>query len=297
MARRRRSPQARAALYGLNILTILFLVGPLLAVVFGSVQTERALLSDVLNPLPKEVTLSNFEIVLAGGPRSDRTFEQASYFPANLKFFPRAFLNSVVVALAVTALTLVCGALAAYAACRLPLRWTRLFTYAALTSRMVPIIVLMVPLYVTLRRLELLNSLPGIVAAEVGLLLPYAIVILAAYFAALPPELEDAARIDGCSRFGAFRRIVLPLSAPGLAATGVIVFILSWHELLVPLIVTSRPESMTVPVILAGLVSDFYVFYTLMMAICLIGLAPTVVLVLALQRYVVRGLTSGALKG
>ncbi len=294
---RRRSTAARIILSALNLLVILGIVGPLVAVVFGSVQSERALLSDVLNPLPKEVTLSNFQILLAGGPQGDRVFEQASYFPANLKFFPLAFANSVVVATSVTALTLTLGALAAYAVSRLPFRWTHAFMYANLTSRMVPIIVLMVPLYVTLRQLGLLNSLPGIILTEVGLLLPYAVWILTSYFAALPRELEDAARIDGCSRLGAFVRIVLPLSAPGLAACGVITFILSWHELLIPLVVSSRPESMTVPVILAGLVSDFYVFYTLMMAISLLGLLPTVLLVMLLQRYVVRGLTSGALKG
>jgi multiple sugar transport system permease protein len=294
---RRRSPAYRATLSGLNVLVILFLVGPLVAVVFGSVQTERALLTDVLNPLPKEVTLTNFQLLLSGGQQGERIFEQASYFPASLKFFPQAFLNSVLVATSVTVLTLVFGALAAYAVSRLRFRWTRGFMYANLASRMVPIVVLMVPLYVTLRRLELLNSLPGIVVAEVGLLVPYSIWILASYFAALPGELEDAARIDGCSRFGAFLRVVLPLSAPGLAASGVIMFILSWHELLIPLIVSSRPEAMTVPVILASLVSDFYVFYTLMMAISLLGLLPTVVLVMLLQRYVVRGLTSGALKG
>jgi multiple sugar transport system permease protein len=112
-----------------------------------------------------------------------------------------------------------------------------------------------------------------------------------------PAELEDAARIDGCTRWQALLRIILPLSTPGLAAGGVILFILSWHELLIPLIVASRPEVMTVPVILAGLVSDYFVFFTLMMAICLLGLLPTLVLVLALQRYVVRGLVAGALKG
>ena len=297
MARRRRSPAARVALYGLNVLVILFLVLPLVAVVFGSIQTERALLSDVLSPWPKEVTLSNFQILLSGGQQGERVFEQATYFPATLRMFPRAFMNSVVVAVGVTVATLAFGSLAAYAVCRLRFRWTRAFMYANLASRMVPIIVLMVPLYVTLRWLGLLNSLSGIVVTEVGLLLPYAVWILSAYFAALPAELEDAARIDGCSRFGAFLRVVLPLSAPGLAACGVIMFILSWHELLVPLVVSSRPEAMTVPVILAGLVSDFYVFYTLMMTISLVGLLPTVALVMLLQRYVVRGLTSGALKG
>lgn len=294
---RRRAPTWQALIYGANCLTILFLLLPLVAVVFGSIQTERALLSDVRSLWPKEVTLANFRLILSGGEQRQAIFEQATYVPATLRYFPQAFLNSVGVALAVTLLGLGLGSLAAYAVARLPVGWTRTFMYVNLASRMVPIIVLMVPLYVTLRRLELLNSLVGVVIAEVGFLLPYAVYILASYFSSLPSELEDAARIDGCSRFGAFLRVILPLSAPGLAACGVILFILSWHELLIPLIVISKPEVMTVPVILASLVSDFYVFYTLMMAISLIGLLPTVVLVMLLQRYVVRGLTSGALKG
>jgi multiple sugar transport system permease protein len=162
---------------------------------------------------------------------------------------------------------------------------------------MVPLIVLMIPLYVMFRSYGLLNSLTGVVLAEVGFLMPYAVLILVPYFAALPAELEDAARIDGCTRFGAFVRVVLPLSVPALAACGVITFVISWHELLIPLIVTSKPEFMTLPVVLAGLVSDYFVFFTLMMAICLLGLLPTLGLVLLLQKYVVRGLVSGALKG
>jgi ABC-type glycerol-3-phosphate transport system permease component len=162
---------------------------------------------------------------------------------------------------------------------------------------MVPLVVLMVPLYVMFRRYGLLNSLGGVIIAEVGFLLPYAVLILTPYFASLPAELEDAARIDGCTRFGAFWRIVLPLAAPGLAACAVILFVISWHELLIPLIVLSRPEFMTLPVVLAGLVSDYFVFFTLMMAICLLGLLPTAALVLLLRTYIVRGLVAGALKG
>ena len=162
---------------------------------------------------------------------------------------------------------------------------------------MVLLIMLMVPLYVLFRRLGLLNSLTGVILVEVGFLMPYAVLILVPYFASLPSELEDAARIDGCSRFSAFLRIVLPLSTPGLAACGVIMFIISWHELLIPLILVSKPEFMTLPVILAGLVSDYFVFFTLMMAICLLGLLPTLLLVLGLQKYVVRGLVAGAVKG
>jgi hypothetical protein len=152
-------------------------------------------------------------------------------------------------------------------------------------------------LYVLFRRLGLLNSLTGVISAEVGFLMPYAVLILVPYFASLPSELEDAARIDGCTRFAAFLRIVLPLSTPGLAACGVIMFIISWHELLIPLILLNKPEFMTLPVVLAGLVSDYFVFFTLMMAICLLGLLPTLALVLGLQKYVVRGLVAGAVKG
>jgi multiple sugar transport system permease protein len=206
-------------------------------------------------------------------------------------------MNSVAVAASVSLLTLVFGAFSAYTVARLRLAWIRALLSLSVASRLVPLIVLMVPLYVLFRRYGLLNSLTGVVVAEIGFLLPYAVLILVPYFAALPAELEDAARIDGCTRFGAFLRIVLPLATPGLAACATIMFILSWHELLIPLIVVSRPEAMTIPVVLAGLVSDYFVFFTLMMAICLLGLLPTLLLVLLLQKYVVRGLVAGALKG
>jgi multiple sugar transport system permease protein len=220
-----------------------------------------------------------------------------SYLPKSVERFPAAFLNSLVVGVAVTLIALALASLSAYTIARLKVRWTQTLLQMSAMSRMVPLIVLMVPLYVLFRTYGLLNSLTGVITAEVGFLIPYGIMILVPYFASFPGELEDAARIDGCTRFTAFVRMILPLSTPGLAACAVILFIISWHELLIPLIVVSRPEAMTVPVILAGLVSDYFVFFTLMMAICLLGLLPTLLLVLLLQRYVVRGLVSGAVKG
>lgn len=294
---RKKSLPARIALNIANLCIISFLLLPLVAVVLGSIQSEKALIAGAANLLPRELTLANFRLILSGGEDTGKIFEQAQYLPATIKMFPKAFLNSTIVAFSVTFLTLLFGTGSAYAVARLRFRLARGFMYTNLSSRMVPIIMLMVPLYVTLRNLKLLNSLTGIIITEVGFLLPYAIWILAAYFASLPTDLEDAARIDGCSRFGALIRITLPLSTPGLAACGVILFIISWHELVIPLIVASKPAVMTIPVILAGLVSDYFVFYTLMMAISLLGLAPTVLLVIVLRRYVVQGLIAGALKG
>jgi len=164
-------------------------------------------------------------------------------------------------------------------------------------SRFVPAIVLMIPLYIVIRSFGQLNTLQGVVAAETGFLLPYAILILAPYFDAIPAELEEAARIDGCSRFRAFVHIVLPLATPALSACGVIVFIVSWHELLIPLILNARPDFMTLPVVIASLVGDLFVFFNMVMAICLLALAPTVILVALLQKYIVEGLSAGAVKG
>ena len=294
---RRLSPLQRALLYGANLLAIAFLILPLAPVLLASVQSEKSVQQDIYAVLPVELTSANFDLILSGGKEKGPIFEQITYLPASVEQFPNAFANSVIVGLAVTLLTLAIGSLSAYTVARLNLRWTRVLLQVNVVSRMIPLIVLMVPLYVLLRGFGLLNSLTGVIVTEVGFLLPYAILILAPYFAAFPTELEDAARLDGCTRFSAFVRIVLPLSAPGLAACGVIMFIISWHELLIPLIIINKPQFMTVPVILAGLVSDYFVFFTLMMAICLLGLLPTLVLVLVLQKYVVQGLVAGAVKG
>lgn len=291
------SPLARAGLHLANVVVIAFLLLPLVAVVLGALQTEKSLQADTRAVFPAEYTLDNFRVIISGGQQGGRTFEQLTYLPDNVKSFWRAFLNSTIVALSVTVLTLVMGSLSAYTVARLQVRWATVLMQVNVVARFVPIIVLMIPLYVSFRGFGLLNSLWGVIIALTGFLLPYAILILAPYFASIPKELEEAARIDGCSRLGAFWRILIPLSTPGLAACGVIVFIISWHELLIPLILNSRTEFMTLPVVIASLVGDVHVFFNLMMAICLLALIPSVILVLALQKFVVQGLSVGAVKG
>jgi multiple sugar transport system permease protein len=291
------SPVARVFLHLANVVVIAFFLLPLFAVVIGAVQSERTLQADTRAVLPPEYTLDNFRVILSGGEQRGAIFEQVTYLPDNIKQFYRAFANSTIVALSVTALTLALGSLSAYTVARLRFRWTVWFMQANVVARFVPIIVLMIPLYVMMRSVGMLNSLSGVIVALTGFLLPYAILILAPYFDSIPRELEDAARIDGCTRFTAFLRVTLPLSTPGLAACGVIMFIISWHELLIPLILNSKTEFMTLPVVIASLVGDVHVFFNLMMAICLLALLPSVLLVFLLQKFVVQGLSVGAVKG
>jgi len=279
-----------------NILITFFLVAPLLSVVLGAIQTEKSLVEDYMRLLPTQVTAQNFQVILFA--RKDVLTDTGFWHLPDIVFqFGRTFRNSLIIASTTTFLNLVVGSLAAYAIARLPFRWSKGFMYANVASRMVPLMVLMVPLFVTLRQLRLLNTLTGIIVTLTGFLLPYTIWILYSFFISLPHELEDAARVDGCSRFGSFLRIVLPLSAPGLAAAGVIVFILSWNEFLIPYIVNAKSEVMPLTALLAILAGERHVYYTLISASVLLGVLPSVILALALQRYVVRGLTAGALKG
>jgi multiple sugar transport system permease protein len=289
---------SRLGLHLANLLTIGFFLLPIAAVTIGSLQSEKTLRADTRAVLPSEWTLDNFRVILSAGAQTAGTiYEQTTYLPDNVKKIYYALANSTVCAASVTALTLIFAALSAYTVARLRLRWVVWLTNLNVFARFVPIIVLMIPLYVTFRQLGLLNSIWGVVIALTGFLLPYGIVILAPYFAAVPEELDQAARIDGCSRFRAFLRILLPLSTPALASYGAIVFIISWNNLLIPLILNNRAEFMTLPVVIASLVGDAHVFFNLMMAICLVAMAPSVILVLLLQKFVVSGLSVGAVKG
>jgi multiple sugar transport system permease protein len=291
------SPTGKLLLHVANLMVIVFILLPLVAVFFGSIQSEKALQADTRRLLPLEVTADNFTVILTKGQQKGRIFERTTYLPDNIKSFYAAVANSTIVAVSVTFLTLLFGSLSAYTIARQRYRWTLFLMQANIVARFVPVIVLMIPLYIVMRSFGQLNSLSGVVAAETGFLLPYAILILAPYFDTIPAELEEAARIDGCTRLGAFVSIVLPLATPALAACGVIVFIISWHELLIPLILNARPDFMTLPVVIASLVGDVFVFFNLMMAICLLALAPTVVMVALSQKYIVEGLSAGAVKG
>lgn len=279
-----------------NILVTLFLIGPVFVLFLGAIQTEKSLVEDHMSLIPTQVTAQNFQVILFG--REDILHDTGFYHLPRIIFeFKRVFGNSLIIAGTTTILNLALGSMAAYAIARLRQRWTQGFMYTNLASRMVPLMVLMVPLFVTLRALKLLNSLTGVIFTLTGFLLPYTIWILQSFFASLPEELEDAARIDGCTRFGSFLRVVLPLSAPGMGAAGVIVFILSWNEFLIPFIVNTRAEVYPVPVLIATLVTDYHVYYSLVCACILMGMLPSVLLALLLQRYVTRGLLAGALKG
>lgn len=273
-----------------NLIALAFILLPICSLLIGSLQSETALLSNVQNPLPKEITFRNF-LVLITGDNSDGNY------PVQVEHFPRAFLNSAIVSLSTAVLTVFLGALSAYSLARLPFWGRNAYSFLVLATRMVPLIALVIPLFITLRGLGLLNTLTGLILTQTGFLLPFTVWLLRAYFESLPPDMEEAARVDGCTRLGTFFRVVLPLSAPGMSATFVITFLLTWNELLIPITLGASKEVQTLPVLLSSFISDFSLQYSIINATAFLALAPTVVLALLLQKYVVAGLTAGAVKG
>jgi multiple sugar transport system permease protein len=257
--------------------------------VTGALQNERDLLAHSERLLPAHIIFDNVVNLALG--------HQGSDLPEQVRYYPRAFLNSAIISLSVTLIVTILGSLSAYSIVRLRFPGRRTMPYGILSVRMVPLIALIIPLYMMMARAHLLGTPLAIIIPQAGLFLPYTIWILISYFASLPSELEDAARIDGCSRFGAFLRIVLPLSAPGLSANAVIIFLLSWNDLLLPVIMASKVEQMTLPVLISSIVTLKYFSYTLINAAGLLATLPTLLLTMLLQRYVISGLTAGALKG
>lgn len=218
-------------------------------------------------------------------------------------FVTRAFgqylLTSAIVALTSTACALVIGTLAAYALARfeLPLKLNRRLSLWILSTRMFPAIVTAVPLFLMMRDVQLLNTRAALIIVYTGFNLPFVVWMMRGFFADLPRDLEEAALVDGDSRLGALVRVVLPLVTPGLAATAVFCLIVSWNEFLFALVLTQTDAAMTLPVGIAGRVTQYEIKWGVMSAAASVAIVPILVFALALQKYLVRGLSMGAVKG
>lgn len=218
-------------------------------------------------------------------------------------FFVRPFgtylLNSVLVAAVSTTLALALGVTAAYALARLPMNrnWNRHLSFWILSTRMVPPIVTILPLFLLLRDFGLLNTRLSLIIVYTGFNLPFVIWMMRGFFEELSPDLEEAAWMDGSSRLRALVDIVLPLVAPGLAATAVFCLIIAWNEFLFALILTQTDTAMTLPVGIAGRVTQYEIKWGAMSAAGVVAMIPVFLFVLAVQRYLVRGLSLGAVKG
>ena len=210
----------------------------------------------------------------------------------------QALANSTMIAVGASLLALLLGTPAAYALARFRFRRipNRDLTVWFLSQRVLPPVATVIPFYLVMRALNLLDTQLALVLVHATFILPFVVVIGRQTFLDLPLELEEAAFVDGAGHFGAFWRIALPLAAPAIAATGLIIFAFAWNEFLFAITISSR-EALTIPVHMAGAVDTRGVQFWFMATRALVAMIPPVLIALLAQRFIVRGLTLGAVKG
>jgi multiple sugar transport system permease protein len=254
-----------------------FLLAPPLWQLITSLKPRAQL--GVLPPLlPQPPTAAHYESVFEGRP------------------FSRYILNSAAVAFCTMLLALGLGAPAAYALARLPLAGARFILLGFLTVAMFPPVAIVSPLYLGVRAAGLRDTWWALIAADTTFVLPLTIWLLATFFREIPRDLVSAARVDGASTWGAFRHVILPVAAPGLAASAIFAFVFAWNEFLFALVFTSSPKAQTVPVGIALFPGLQEMPWGELAAASLIASAPVLLLILLFQRRIVQGLTAGAVK-
>ena len=211
--------------------------------------------------------------------------------------FPTFFKNSVIVSASTAVAVTICASLSGYALSRFSFRAKYWIIALMLLTQMFPLVMLVAPIFKILSPLHLTNSLTGLVIVYTAFNVPFATFLMQSFFDGIPKDLEEAAMIDGATQFTAFRQIILPLTLPGIAATLGFVFTAAWSELLFALMLINGNDAATFPVGLLTFVSKFSVDFGQMMAAGVMALIPAGLFFLLIQRYLVQGLTAGAVKG
>lgn len=211
--------------------------------------------------------------------------------------FSNVIANSFTVSLTSTLIAVVIGSLAAYSLSRFKFRGKRILMIWILLTRIFPPVTFVIPIYSIMRNAGLMNTRTALILAYIAFNLPFAIWMLVNFFNEIPVEIEESSMVDGATLYQTFSRIVLPLVLPGLAATAIFTFIMSWNEFMYAMIFIQSPKLATVPVALSGLITEYLVLWGPMSAGGIMSVIPILVFVVLMQDYLIKGLTLGAVKG
>ena len=292
------------ALWAASAAFLVYVLAPVAWLLSSSFQSEREIVSRPPHWIAQKPTLANFAAIFSAGERSvtyetRRAADPASggYIPSTASSLVPALGNSLIVACAVVMLNLLVGVPAAYAIAKIRFRGRQASLYAILATRVIPDIALVVPFFLLIRNLGLLDSLWSLIITYLAVTVPFSVFILVSYFESLPDELDKAARVDGCSRAQTLTRVYLPLALPSIVAVMLFAFLASWNEFLLALMFTQTAKSQTLPIIVASFTSDFTISFSFINAAGVIAIIPPVILAIAFERYIVSGLTTGAVKG
>ena len=255
-----------------------FLLLPIVWLVLSSFRNTDSIQSGRLLPYPTELTVTNYV---------------EAFRIANLTTF---LVNSFIIAITVMLLVVFIASLGAYALSRFHLRGRNTFMMLALMPQFFPYVLILIPFYVLMSNIGLVDSHLGLILTHTSITLPFALWMLTGYFAAIPRDLDQAALIDGCSRLGVLFRIIYPIAIPGMVVAGFFAFVVSWGDYLFVSILSQSPETQTLPIGLQTFMSSLQVRWGLITAGTVIAIVPTIVFFAIVQRRLVAGLTAGAVK-
>lgn len=280
----------RVVTYALLLAAIAFILFPFLWLVMTSVMTESEALSVPPHWLPKEPTLDSYRAFVDPDRYGGRAISAARAVRSGLR-------NSVIVGLSVAAIVVVLGGPAGYALARLRFRGSSALLLLYLLTRMVPPVALMIPSFLLVKSVGLLDDVLGLILVDAGVALPFGVWVLRSYFKTVPRELEEAALVDGCSWLGALVRVVMPSAVPGLVAAGLFGFLTAWGDFGYAVVLSRTGASQTIPVIVGQFASGELVEKGIMTASGVVAVIPPLILALVFQRFLSQGLVAGATKG
>jgi multiple sugar transport system permease protein len=283
---------ALLAVAGIALAVIILL--PFLWALSASLQSESALFKRPPSWVPAPATTGNYQYVFTG--KVPQAYEQRGLLRSPItqeaRLLPWGLQNSLIIAASVLAVNLIFGTLAAYTFARERFKGGRLALMFVLGSRLLVPMAVAIPIYIILRRLGLLDTKLALILVHSAFTLPFTIWVLTLYFSSLPRALEEAALVDGCTRFGALRHVVLPLAAPGLAAVGAFSFLFSYNEFLFALLTTSSINSKTIPVMISAISVNPDASYSLISVGIILSIFAPIVVALIFRRYIISGLVS-----
>ena len=269
----------KSLIYSVIAVYLFITVAPLVWVLSTSFKPNQEAISFPPKFLPDHPTLENYFFVLTDSK------------------LVLSLINSLIVSVGSTALSVTVSALGGYAFARYDFKGKNLMMSTILALFMIPVVINIIPLYIMLANVGLLNSLVALVLTFQILIIPLNIFLLKNYFESLPKELEEAALIDGCSKLGALIRVTLPMSLPGFLIAAILSFRFSWNEFVLPVVLSNKPDSMIFQVALYQFISLYRIDWGYLTAGINIAIIPVVVLMLIFQKKMIRGLTLGAVRG
>ncbi len=269
----------KALLYTTVILVTVIVMYPIAWMVSYSLRTNTAIFDVPPSIIPEKVVFEHYSSLWRDVP------------------FAIFFRNSLVVSLTTTLLVTMIASMAAYSISRFRFVGKRIFSFLLLCSQLFPVAILLVPLFLLFNAVNLYDNLSVLIISYTGITLAFSILLLVGFFNEIPRELDEAAYVDGASKFKVFTQIVLPVAAPGLVTVAIYVFITSWQEFLLALSLTFSENNRTLPVGLMYFFGQYRTNYAGLMAISNLASFPAIALFLILQRFFVKGLIRGAIKG